>query len=119
MATLRDVAEEELRTGNKKKYDIQYRGEEGWHSIFGTDGIAPWTDEAVPHQPGEGFRWELTFTQDGLSEAVDHGPAYFVCNPLEPGTYRFVYWGVTPERERQEDFETDYALGVPFTVSGN
>lgn len=117
--SLTNVTDAEQSTGNRKKYDIQFRGAEGWHSIFGTDGIAPWTDEAVGHQPGEGFTWELTVTQDGLTEAVDHGPAYYVCSPLEPGTYRFVFWGITTERERREDFETDYALGVPFTVSGD
>lgn len=117
--TLTNVTDREQSTGNRKKYDIQYRGADGWHSIFGTDGIVPWTDEGVGHQPGTGFTWELTFTQDGLTEAVDHGPAYYVCSPLEPGTYRFVFWGITTDRERREDFETDYALGVPFTVSGD
>lgn len=118
-ATLTNVTDEKQSTGNKKKYDIQYRAAEGWHSIFGTEGMAAWTDEGVGHSPGEGFTWTLTITQEGLSEAVDHGPDYYVCTPLDPGAYRFVFWGITTERERRENFETDYALGVPFSLSDN
>lgn len=62
-ATLKNVANEESETGNKKKYDIQYHAESGWHSIFGTeDEIQIFSDEAILHQPGEGFTWQLTFT---------------------------------------------------------
>lgn len=54
-------------------------------------------------------------TKDGLSETGKARPDYFVCTPLRSGTYRFIYWGVVPEKQREED--TDYALGTQFTVT--
>lgn len=120
-ARLTNVTDEERSTGTKQKFDIQYRAENGWHTIFGTvSEHAGYIDLAVLHEPGAGFEWELRFTRDGLSGTVDgHGELnHYACAPIESGTYRFVYWGITTERERRNDYETDYALGVPFTVSG-
>lgn len=118
-ATLENVTDEQQTTGYRKKYDIQYHGERGWHTIFGTEEEtrAVWHDIGITHQPGEGFTWELTVTQDGLSGAIDGKPTYHVCMPLKAGTYRFVYWGVTSQKEVQNNYETEYALGVTFTVS--
>jgi hypothetical protein len=113
--SLRNVTDDTLYSGNIGKYDVQYRGSDGWHTIFGKIDHLSWTDEAILHKPNHGFTWEFPFTQDGLSNVVDNG--YGVCAPLNPGTYRFVYWGITTEREENEDYETNYALGVPFTVT--
>lgn len=116
-AELTNVSDDQQPTGNRKKYDVQYRGEDGWHTIFGTRNEHPaWTDEGIGHSSGHGFSWEFTFTRDGLSNAVAQTPTYYVCAPIEAGTYRFVYWGITPPKEEAENFETDYALGVEFTV---
>lgn len=103
-------------TGNRKKYDLQHRSDGEWYSVFATDPDAFHTDEAVSHPPGDGFRWELPLSRDGLTDAVDTGPTYYVCEPLAAGDYRFVYWGVTSKREAETNYETEYALGVPFNV---
>ena len=117
VATVTNVTDEPKVSGNRQKYDIQYRDGGSWRTIFGLpDEHAVWTDVGIEHQPGEGFAWEFTFTRDGLSDAVDLQPRYHACDPLYPGDYRFVYWGITSEREASEDFETEYALGAPFTV---
>lgn len=116
-ATLTNVTDEQQTTGNRKKYDIQYRAESGWHTIFGTEESAVWTDEGISHPPGDGFTWQLTVTQDGLTNAIDHAPTYYVCAPLTAGDYRFVYWGITSQKEIQSGYETEYAFGAPFTVS--
>ena len=117
-AVLRNVTDGQQSTGNAAKYDVQRRGEDGWHTVFGGPEDRPlaWTDEGVVHPPGGGFTWRFPLTDAGLSRGVDEGPAYRVCDPLRPGDYRFVYWGLTSEREREEGFETDYALGVSFGV---
>lgn len=117
-AELRNVTESEQGAGNKHKYDIQYRATDGWHTIFGTPANESfaWTDEGYLIQPGDGWTWRFTLTQAGLSEGEDSGQSYHACQPVKPGTYRFVFWGVTTEQEREEGFETDYALGVPFKV---
>lgn len=117
VARVRNATDSEQMTGNEMKYDVQYRGDDGWRTVFGIEGgEAPFTDEGVVHDPGSGFTYELQFSAEGLSGAVDHSPTYRVCGSLSPGTYRFVYWGVTTEKERREDFETEYALGRTFTV---
>ena len=115
-ARVTNVTAETRTTGTKKKYDIQSRDGGDWSSVFGTAPEAFHTDEAVTHRPGDGFVWELPFTQQGLTDAVDAGPTYAVCGPLESGDYRFVYWGITSRKEVEANYETEYALGVPFSV---
>lgn len=116
-AELENVTTEEQISGSKSKFDVQHRRADGWHTIFGTsESPARWTDGGVVHQPGVGFTWRFTLTQDGLSGEVESGPVYQACQPIEPGAYRFVFWGITTERERDADTETDEALGVPFRV---
>jgi len=114
--SLRNVTSKTLYTGNIGKYDVQYRTEDGWHTTFGKKDHVYWTDEAIEHEPRQGFTWQFPFTHDGISQVVDN-PGYGTCTELEAGTYRFVYWGITTEQEENEDYETDYALGVPFTVT--
>ncbi len=117
VATLENVSGETNTSGNKGKFDIQYRDTDRWRTIFGREDVfAGWSDEGVMHDPGDGFRWELTFTQDGASDAVRHSPTYHVCAPLSSGEYRFVYWGVTSEKEVENDYETDYGVAARFSV---
>jgi len=116
-AKLTNVSDEDNQTGNRRNYDIQYRGENGWRTTIGTESGAMWTDIGIEHPPGGGFTWEFTVSQDGFSDATDHPPTYHVCAPVEAGTYRSVYWGITTPKEAAADFETDHALGVEFTVT--
>ena len=114
--SLQNVTNTTLTTGNRRKYDIQYRDSSGWHTIFGVKDNYVWNDIGVEHEPGQGFTWQFPVTRDGLATIAENN-AYGVCAPLQPGTYRFVYWGISTEREGKEDYETDYALGVSFTVT--
>lgn len=106
----------EQSTGIKKKYDIQFNSEDGWHSVLGTKGDQFYTSPALIHQPGEGFTWEITLTEDGFLDFAEESQPFHACSPLQAGEYRFVYWGLTSEKERNEDFETDYGVAVPFIV---
>ena len=117
-ATLKNLTDKKKYCGIKEKYDIQYKTKSGWQTIFGLKAdMAVHPDIAAIHKPGEGFSWDLEFTREGLSGAVGSEVTYYVCAPLDPGTYRFVYWGITSEREVESNYETEYAIGVPFTVS--
>ncbi|WP_089816158.1 hypothetical protein [Halomicrobium zhouii] len=110
------MTDEQRETGTKTKYDIQYQGKSGWHSIFGTkrEQVA-YNDLAYRHKPGEGLTWNLPVTADGLTGTFENAAAnYHVCGPLEPGTYRFVYWGIMSEKLENRG----YGLGRSFTVSG-
>lgn len=115
---LRNVAEGERTSGVAAKYDLQYRAADGWHTILGTDadGAVVIPDLGILHEPGEGFTWRFPLTRAGVSRETDRGPTYHACQPVRAGTYRFVYWGIVTEREREEDFATEYALGVAFDV---
>jgi len=116
--SLRNVTDSTQMTGNKQKYDVQYRDSNGWHTIFGVVDNYVWDDMGFGHEPDRGFTWQFSFSQEGLSNLSDNN-GYVVCAPINPGTYRFVYWGITTEQEKKEDYETDYALGIPFTVTDN
>ncbi len=116
--SLRNVTDSTQTTGNRQKYDVQYRDSDGWHTIFGVIDNYAWNDMGIGHEPNRGFTWEFPFTRDGLSNIAENS-GYGVCAPINSGKYRFVYWGITTEQEKEEDYETDYALGVPFTVTEN
>lgn len=115
-ARLRNITDEEQMSGTKQKYVIERQTTDGWQSIYRRPETEVWTDEAIPHAPDEGFTWELTVTQDGLTSQEAY-PAYYVCDPLEPGTFRFVYWGITTTEERESNWEIEHALGDKFNVT--
>ncbi|WP_410765812.1 hypothetical protein [Haloferax sp. DFSO60] len=104
-------------SGIQSKFDVQYKHEDGWRTVYGTESgeTAAFIDVAIEHLPRTGFTWEFPFTKAGFEDIAHDGLG--VCGPVESGTYRFVYWGITSEKEEREEFETDYALGVQFTVS--
>lgn len=110
-ARLRNITDESRTTGVKKMFDIQFEGNQGWHTIF---GLPEGQDAAYPlvglrHPSGEGFTWNLTLSQEGLSEgSIESAKQFHACLPIEPGNYRFVYWGVG---------ESKAAIGVQFTVA--
>jgi|GEM_PF-817948 hypothetical protein len=116
--SLRNVTDSTQLTGNRRKYDVQYRGSNGWHTIFGKKDNSFWNDVGIEHEPNQGFTWQFPFSRDGLSNIAEYD-GYGVCAPISTGTYRFVYWGITTEQEKKEDYETDYALGVSFMVTDN
>lgn len=119
-ATLTNVSDEEKLTGSKQQCDIEYRTENGWHTIFGMSTEQSWTDEPFIHQPGEGFEWSLRFTQDGLTNSIEYQEStYYVCVPLKSGTYRFVYWGFVDDTGSNDPSQTQDAIGYPFSVSEN
>ncbi|NLV14002.1 hypothetical protein [Haloarcula argentinensis] len=114
--SLRNVTNSTQTTGDRGKFDVQYQGSDGWQTIFGSKNDLAWNLIGIKHKPAQGFSWQFPFTQDGLSN-IRNSDVFAVCASLTPGTYRFIYWGITTDREEQEDNKTDYALGVPFTVT--
>lgn len=110
---LRNASDDEAMTGNRRKFDVQRDTGDGWTTVYRVEKQTFWTDEGVVHEPGEGFAWELSATRDRLTPPDS---PYRVCDPVQPGSYRFVYWGVIPAEEEESDFETDYAIGAHFDV---
>lgn len=109
-AKLINVTEEDRSTGVKSLFDIQYKAE-GWHTIFGLpqDEDRVWSKVGLNHPPGEGLTWTLKLSEEGLSEGnIKSAPSFHACQPIKPGNYRFVYWGVGDSKS---------AIGVPFTVA--
>lgn len=109
---LRNASDGEAMTGNRRKFDVQRDTGDGWTTVYRVEKQTFWSDVGVVHEPGEGFAWELSVTPDGLTPPDS---PYRVCDPVQPGSYRFVYWGVTPPEE-ESDFETEYAVGARFEV---
>ncbi|GAB7009428.1 hypothetical protein [Halorubrum trueperi] len=92
---LTNVSGHEAHVGNQGKYNLELRTESGWTEIRGTDGDATfgYTDEALAVRPGKTLDWEFEMTEAGLVENGPHADALRVCPDLEPGRYRFVFWG--------------------------
>jgi len=91
--TMTNLTAEERTTGNRHKYNLQLRTEEGWQDVRGSAEMEffEYTDEGVIHAPGEGFEWELELTDEGVVEGHFHDDLV-VCPSLQPGRYRFLYW---------------------------
>ena len=102
---LTNRSDEPKVTGIQAKYDVHRETADGWRSVLFTESRA-YEDLGVRQKPGEGFVWRRRLSRAGLSVESD-GHAVRACEPLRPGTYRFVYWGVG------DGFD---ALGVEFEV---
>lgn len=119
---LENVTTEEKMTGVRSKYTIHRKTEAGWRDIFypaeDSTGHPGYNDLGIIQPPGEGFTWELTFSQSGLAHDIEEGVGSLdVCTPLQSSTYRFVYWGVVGDPETSDDSDVNSALGVRFSVS--
>ena len=90
-----NVAAHDIGVGNHGKYTIELYTEEGWTEVRGGDDASrfAYTDELVSTRPGETVEWSFTMTEDGLIEGGPHEDHLRVCPDLEPGRYRFTFWG--------------------------
>jgi len=116
---LENVSAETRSSGVKSTYTIHRKTSKGWRDIFyrapDSEQMVVYHAADVDQAPSEGYTWTLTFTPSELAHEITHGVGELaVCTPLNPGTYRFVYWGLGPE---QDPSEPDQALGVQFAVS--
>lgn len=93
---LTNVADEKRFTGNRAKFNLQAYTDSGWEDVRvgEEDRFFGYTDEAIPHPPGDGFEWTITLSEDGIETASVHDHVR-VCPELAPGRYRFAYWGVS------------------------
>lgn len=104
--SIRNITEKTKQTGARKKFDIQYKSGSKWFSIYSKKGGGP-LDHLVSHKPGTGFSWRFTASKEGLSATGGRIPSYYVCGEVDPGEYRFVYWGLT---------NTNKSLAIPFSI---
>lgn len=106
---LRNVSDETLHTGNEHKFNLELSTDDGWREVRvpTTDRALPYTDEAIVHEPGEGFEWEIELTESGIEAASYHEDDLTVCPDLPAGRYRFVYWGVLGESSLAVAFDLD------------
>ena len=104
---LLNVSNASLTTGNEYKYNLQLQTEAGWEEIRGTTGDADrllYTDIGVVQPPGDGFTWSFELTEDGLLAGHPHEDDLTICLDLQPGRYRFAYWGVDSYLAVQFDY---------------
>ncbi len=90
-----NVTSRDIGVGNHGKYNIEVNSERGWVDVRGGDDGTwfEYTDELVSTRPGETVEWSFTMTKEGLIEGGPHEDRLRVCPDLEPGRYRFVFWG--------------------------
>lgn len=117
-ATLRWMdGDDRTRFGTGEKFTVERETDDGWESIYRVPARESWTDmgsttpESSP--PTAWFEWSLTLTQDGMAKPTLGETPYAVCDSLEPGTYRFVYWSVSSPEGRED---TDLGIGSKFAV---
>lgn len=115
LARLKNVSDRPRETAGRGAFDVQYRSPDGWHTVFGLAGrSAPADETTVPRRPGQTFDWQFRFSTDGLAGlAREAETPYGLCGPVTPGIYRFVYYGLDPDGDRDVD-----ALGSRFRVAG-
>lgn len=80
--------------GNHGKYNLEIFTEAGWTEVRGADEERfGYTDEAIGHPPGDTHAWEFELTESGLVADENQPGDLRVCPDLQPGRYRFVFWG--------------------------
>ena len=93
---LTNVSTTTLGIGNHGKYNLELYTADGWTDVRGFDADGPpvaYTDELLPHHPGETVSWTFTMTEAEIVEGHQHEERIRVCPDLRPGRYRFVFWG--------------------------
>ena len=90
-----NVSNRPIGVGNHGKYNLEIYTEQGWTEVRGGNDASrfAYTDELITHPPGDGYEWEFTMTEAGLVAGGPHADALRVCPDLQPGRYRFVFWG--------------------------
>lgn len=102
---LTNVSDGNVATGNREKYNLQVYTDDGWQDVRvkeGDHGFG-YTDEAINHPPGGGFRWDVELTEAGIVEGSSHDAE--VCPDLQSGRYRFAYFGVIGDGAVAVSFE--------------
>ncbi|WP_200531126.1 hypothetical protein [Halorubrum sp. LN27] len=91
---LTNVSAREEYVGNHGKYNVEVLTEDGWMDVRGGDDDQfGYTDEAIAHRPGETVAWEFELTESGLVADENQPGGLRVCPDLQPGRYRFVFFG--------------------------
>ena len=90
-----NVSNGTVEVGNHGKYNLEVYTEAGWTEIRGGDDGSrfEYTDELITHLPGDGHEWAFTMSEEGLVAGGPHADVLRVCPDLQPGRYRFVFWG--------------------------
>ncbi len=93
---LRNTGDEAATTLGRHAYSVQRETESGWLDVRGSTTGEPVTlpQAAEPFDPGGTYSWAVELDETALASAVPDRELE-VCPPLGPGTYRFVYWGIT------------------------
>lgn len=88
-----NVSARPVGVGNHAKYTLEVETEDGWTDVRGSDdGRFEYTDELLSTPPGETVKWSFTMDEEGL--VAEHpNDGLRVCPDLEPGRYRFVFFG--------------------------
>lgn len=90
---LTNVSRRPVGIGNEGKYNLEVDTEAGWTDVRGAaDGRFAYTDELIPVRPGAVVEWSFELSEAGLVANHSSGDLR-VCPALEPGRYRFVFWG--------------------------
>ncbi|WP_281194628.1 hypothetical protein [Halorubrum sp. F4] len=88
-----NVSARPVGVGNHAKYTLEVEAEDGWTDVRGSDdGRFEYTDELVSTRPGEVVEWSFTMDEEGVVADHPNGDLR-VCPDLEPGRYRFVFFG--------------------------
>jgi len=93
LVQLTNVSARPIGVGNRHKYAFEVQTADGWVDVRGDDdGVFEYTDELIRLPPGAGFEWSIELTESGV--VADHPQSSArVCPSLQPGRYRFVFWG--------------------------
>jgi hypothetical protein len=104
---LKHIGERELELGQKYQYNILRASDGGdWEPVYRIAELTTWTALGIRVAPGGGYEWPFTFTRDGLERKNGKAnPPYVVCSPLEPGTYRFAFFGMVDDETLAVEFE--------------
>lgn len=103
-----NTSTEDVVVGDKDSFDIQRKEGTDWVSIYrGYGGVQTFTGSS--YSPGEIFDWSFSLTAASLSRREEN--TFAVCEPLQTGKYRFVFFGIDPR-----DSETG-GISLPFTVT--
>lgn len=93
--------------GSSSMTAIQFRDGGEWTEITYFHDVA-WGDGEAYHAPGDGWEWTADVSRGSLADLGK----FAICADLVPGSYRFLYWGIS-----RDEREFEHAIGTEFEVT--
>lgn len=106
---LMNRSDDRVFTGVRAMHDVQTKAETEWRSMY-RENSRVWTLPEISHRPGGIFTWDLNLSVRSRGDDGDPSATPLICEPFDPGEYRFVFVGVDGDDTDVAGLATEFRI---------